>query len=421
MPPRPRKRRESQVDVFIDVEGNSVHKDDGHSRPFLSSTLRSIFRTFSLFLVCAVVSFLILVLSEAELLNQIFNMYRQHHASYFKFAVAGGLSKLLKDHDEVSFDGPRATTAHYIWVNFKSGCTHELPRRVMCVVESLTRNLGPETRAVMWAVQPPQERGMELAGPSWERCAEDRHLDVPGGGSLLVRPLVMKNDTRLGRWFFSGNISREIWEDPTNLATIADFHRLYVFEREEEGGLYLDTDMLVMHPSLSMLSDGVFMQFRYGAHMINNAVFKLTGVPGSREFLRLCAEDWIARFSERGYFGMLGPALFTRVFLHQMFSVGGATVNVYPRHVAQPSKCSDFISHKKDILAVHMGSGQSRPLGEGVFGDSLYPCVLDSVCEHCPVTVAQIAAERDVEVPCTARASENAARRVLEVLDGASS
>merc|ERR1712136_726157 len=105
------------------------------------------------------------------------------------------------------------------------------------------------------------------------------------------------------------------------------------------------------------------------------------------------AEDWIDRFSERGYFGMLGPALFTRVFLRQMFSVGGATVNVYPKHVAQPSK----------------------------FSDSLYPCVLDSVCEHCPVTVAQIAAERDVEVPCTAGASENAARRVLEVLDGASS
>lgn len=378
------------------------HAPTSRYRPTVSWMRAFHMATFVALLISSAIgtAFGMLVFAEAEILNTIFGMDKQHDPSYFKYTVYGAVAKLLgRDGDAVgavSYTGPAVRVVNYVWVSASAGCPFRGAEMVdvryanfSCAVESVVRHLGAQgVEIVVWLAQvPPEFRRYHAWATAVEGapCEEDRYrVNLSSGGGVTIRRLTVDNASRLGRWYHTGATAESLWS--MHFSFIADFVRLYVASVVPDGGMYADTDMIVLRPELAQISDAVFMQHRFGAHMINNGIFKLTTTEGARRFVRRMEDDWMRHYGGRHRFGFLSPALMTRVYVNQVLEEGRSSVQVYPNWVAMPHKCSSWEERGGDILAVHLGSTPLEWLRAGNLSRMPW-CIRSEICRACPEAV----------------------------------
>jgi len=143
-------------------------------------------------------------------------------------------------------------------------------------------------------------------------------------------------------------------------AFVADYARFYFLYHE--GGIYLDTDMLLVKPIDTFLEEKCFI----GLEDEHNANMGLIGAEKGSEFCKLCLD-----YYDSQTFDMVNPPIITRFITPLLFNFGfkeedvcqrlsnGITVYksdfFYPIHYSQKFNLKDVYTYQKpDTYSIHL-------------------------------------------------------------------
>jgi mannosyltransferase OCH1-like enzyme len=118
-------------------------------------------------------------------------------------------------------------------------------------------------------------------------------------------------------------------------ASVADFVRLYAIH--EEGGVYLDTDVEVVKPFDSLLSDNLFFGFECREWICNAT---LGGTKGNN-FIKLCIDTFLKKFEETppSLASISGPVFLTNMLKEHYGLAYHCSPTAYPDGIrAYPEK-----------------------------------------------------------------------------------
>ena len=143
-------------------------------------------------------------------------------------------------------------------------------------------------------------------------------------------------------------------------AFVADYIRFWALYHQ--GGVYMDTDMLLVKPLDSFLEHSAFL----GREDAYNASMGIIGAEKGSEFCRMCLD-----FYDTTVFNMASIPIITRLITPQLFSYGLTEVDTtqslsnglavyksdvfYPIHYSTPFELSEIGSFiREDTVGVHL-------------------------------------------------------------------
>ena len=143
-------------------------------------------------------------------------------------------------------------------------------------------------------------------------------------------------------------------------AFVADYMRFYVLYHE--GGIYMDTDMLLIKPIDEFLKDGLFL----GREDKYNASMGIIGTESKSEFAKMCLD-----FYDHTTFNLVSPPIITRFITPRLFEYGfkeeditqrltnGLTIYksdyFYPIHYTQEFRLEDVMHYAEpDTYGIHL-------------------------------------------------------------------
>lgn len=143
-------------------------------------------------------------------------------------------------------------------------------------------------------------------------------------------------------------------------AFVADYMRFYALYHE--GGVYMDTDMLLVRPIDAFLQDGLFL----GREDAFNASMGIIGAEKGSAFCKVCLD-----YYDNSKFDVVSPPIITRFITPQLFQYGfteedttqrlanGLTVYqssyFYPIHYTQDFALEDVMQYAKpETYGIHL-------------------------------------------------------------------